>query len=387
MTGKIAGFRILYAGACMACLAAGLYLGRGREVLREEARAVETSPRRVADAGSEGLTAVAGVKEVPDRMLMLKRGVAACETDALWRWLADPESAVEARDLVLNELIDRLGWGAWDHARGMEAGKMKDRIGERILMALAERDPWKALEEWQQHHGEFEHRIWGFGVISVCSEAAAGMSAEQLLKVFDSITQEEASELMMVKYAEDFDFRKVLDHMADGGAQPYTMTQDLLSTWAGRDAAEAAAWLAAHPEYLEIEYQRDEAGDTIEKIAGMEMSPEMRAKVLGDLGKLPREVIEQTWRNIATGTEGKLSPALLESAELMGQREAYLEGSLFDTWALEELDDSWETVPFPERRELLDKVEARRASKANTPVETKARAVWREMVEREWGMR
>ena len=390
MAERIPGFPFLYSGACAACLAAGIYLGRHGEASREATRPVEkASPRRAASEASGSWSApdTAAAKDAPDRMLMLKRGISACETDALWRWLADPEGPRVARKLVLNELIDRLGWGAWDHVRGMEAGEAKDRARDQILVALAERDPWKAHEEWQRHHGEFQHKLWGFGVISECSRAAAAMSADQLLKAFESIPRKEASELMMVEYAADFDFRKVLDHVAAGGSQPYTMTQDLLSSWAGRDPEEAAAWLVAHPDYLKIEYQRDEAGDTLGKIAAMEMSEETRARLLGDLGTLPRELIDQTWRNISTGTEGKLSPALLRSADLMGQRGVYLEGALMDTRALESLDASWEAVPLQQRGELLEKVERRWEEQGKTPVEAKARAVWREMVEREWGMR
>lgn len=185
------------------------------------------------------------VEDPADRKLVLQRSIAACDTEALWEWLATlPKGQELARDLVLNELIDRLGWGAWQHVLGLESGKARDLVGESILMCLAERDPWKAYEEWQQHRGEFEHKIWGFGVIAECTEAAAAMSADQVLKVFGSIPREEADELMFVEYAPDFDFRKVLDHLVAGGPQPFTMTEDLLSSWAGRQPEEAAARLA-----------------------------------------------------------------------------------------------------------------------------------------------
>lgn len=339
-------------------------------------------------AGSWGPPEAAGKGDRQARKEVLQRSISACETEALWQWLASqPKNQELARDLVLNELIDRLGWGAWEDVRGWEAGSSRDLVGESILMRLAERDPWKAYEEWQQHRGEFEHGIWGFGVVAECTKAAAEMSADQVLKVFGSIPRQEANESMYVEYAADFDFRKVLDHLATGGPQPFTMTEDLLSSWAGREPEEAAAWLGSHPEYLEHEYQASEAGEMLSNLAKMKMSAEMRERVLQHFSGLPQELVDRAWLNISTGTRGTLSEETLSSANLMGKRDVYLENALLDTRALEALDDSWDAVPLPERRGLLDKVEQRWVKQRNSAVETKARNSWREMVEREWGIR
>jgi len=386
---KALGSPVLYLVACVACLGTGVYLGRP-----VEAAVKQGDPGKGAKAAREGAVGFTGgddaaVKEdAPDRKRVLQRSIAACETEALWEWLATlPRGQELEKSLVENELIDRLGWGAWEHVRGLEAGKRKDLVGESILHRLSERDPWKAYEEWQQHRGEFEHPMWGRAVIAQCTMAAAGMSAEQLLKVFGSITKEEAEELMMVEYAQDFDFRTVLDHLVAGGPHPYTMSEDLLPSWAERAPEEAAVWLASHPEYLDHDYQRSDAAESLAKIAGMKMSEEVRAQVLGDLKSMPPDFLDRTWRNISSNAEGKVSAEVLSSADLMDRREIYLEGVLMETRALETLDDSWQAVPLEERRDLLDKVEQKWAAQAPTPVEAKARRNWREMVEREWGMR
>lgn len=117
------------------------------------------------------------------------------------------------------------------------------------------------------------------------------------------------------------------------------------------------------------------------------MSDEMRERVLLNFRDLPQEFLDEVWSGISTGTHGKLSPEVLRSADLMGKREPYLEKVLLDTRALEKLDVAWETVPLPERRELLDKAEQRWAAEETSAVAGKARRNWREMVEREWGMR
>jgi len=383
------GSPILYLVACAVCLGAGIYLGLPSEVAPEDERADKSRSRPGETvAGSWSPPDTAGPADLKDRKMILQRSISACETEALWQWLASqPKNQELARDLVLNELIDRLGWGAWEHVRGLESGKSRDLVGESILMRLAERDPWKAHEEWQQHRGEFDHEIWGFGVIAECTKAAAEMSADQVLKVFGSIPRQEANESMYVEYAADFDFRKVLDHLATGGPQPYTMTEDLLSSWAGREPEEAAAWLGSHPEYLEREYQASEAGEMLSNLARMKMGDETRERVLRHFSGLPQELVDRAWLNISTGTRGTLSEEVLRSADLMNKRGVYLENALLDTRALEALDDSWDAVPLPERRELLDKVEQHWVKQRNSAVEMKARNNWREMVEQAWGLR
>ncbi|QJE94400.1 hypothetical protein [Luteolibacter luteus] len=389
MAGKITVHPLLYLGACVACLAAGYSLGhRGEPAAAAPGVVAKSGSRGKASGGSWTPADISAAKDEADRKLILKRSIAASDTEALWRWLASmPNVRIEAWGLVQDELIDRLGWGAWERARGMEAGKARDHVGEMLLMKLAEQDPWKALEEWQKHRSEFDHKIWGFGVISECSKAAAGISADQLLKVFASIPQKEANELMFVDYAPDFDFRKVLDHMASGGPQPYTMTEDMLPTWAKRDPEAAAEWLVAHPEYLQVEYQQTEAGETLGTLAKVPMDDATRARVLQMVEGMPEEMIDRTWKNLSSGTSGKLSPDILKSADLMDRRGFYLENVLWETRGLESIDESWSTLPLVERRELLDQADQRWAREGSSPVETKARASWRDMVEKAWGIR
>ena len=296
---------LLFAAACLAGLGAGAFLGTGGEIDAATA-AISSGGSKAAmphlleagaepDAGSIPVT----------RQLLLRRTLAACETAALWEWLAaNPQGDRYIAHAVLNELIDRLGWGAWDHALAVADPKTREKVASRILTEFARRDPWKAYAEWQKHRAEFEDPEWGAEVISECTLAASATSADKLLEMFGQFPREdEPAEMMVVEFAKDFDFRKVLDDMTSG-KRPYTLAENLVPKWAERSPEKAAAWLGEHPDYFKEDYHEAQASGVLEAIANAEMSDEARRKALGAMASLSDETLDQAWDFVAGRSGG-----------------------------------------------------------------------------------
>lgn len=380
--------KIFFAVACVAGLGGGVFMGRVQGVGNPAAIAVsgsrlQTSQPRMPEAAGE-----TGVGSTPDtRKLMLRRTLATCETAALWEWLgANPQGDRSICNEVLNELIDRLGWGAWDHALAVEDPKTREYVAERILCRFAQLDPWKAYAEWQEHRARFENPEWGAKVIAELTIAASATSADKLLEMFQCFPKDEPGGCMVVEFAKDFDFRKVLDQLMTTEKRPNTLAQDLAETWAERSPQEAAAWLGKHPGYFDEDYHEGEAHGILRAISQAEMSDESRREALGALANLSEEARDSAWQRLAEDNDGKVSAAFLHSADLAGRREDYLRQTLLDTRTAEELDDSWNLVPLAERRQILAAVEQEWADKRPTPVDAKSRARWREMVTTAWGI-
>ena len=382
---KSSGQRILFTAACLAAIGAGVFLRSGREAGGAVVEVPGNGPEAAATtAGAAGESKVISATAL--REMMLRRSLAACETAALWKWLeADPQGDWDIRSAVIEELIDRLGWGAWEHALAIADPKARERVADSFISEFADRDPWKAYEEWQKHRDEFDPE-WGFGVIGHCTLAGAAVSADKLLDVFRQMTRPDSCDLMTVEYAKDFDFRKVADYLIGTDKQPYTLPQDLVREWAKREPEEAAAWLAAHPEYLAKDYRRRELQGTLKAIAETEMGEDSRRKALDAIGKADPEMLDRAWRYLGDGSDGKVSASILQSADFMGRREEYLRRALLDSRSAEKLDDSWDQVPLAERRQILAAAEQEWAQQRPTPVDAKARARWRKMVVAAWGI-
>jgi hypothetical protein len=380
--------KVLFAAACVAGLAGGVFMGRGQGVGKPAPTAVSGSRLQTSPPPMPGAAGETEVGSTPDtRKLMLRRTLAACETTALWEWLAaNPQGDGSIRYEVLSELIDRLGWRAWDHALAEEDPKTREHVAERILWKLAQQDPWKAYAEWQAHRADFENPEWGVQVIAECTLAASATSADKLLEMFQHFPKEEAGEIMVVEFAKDFDFRKVLDQLMTTEMRPNTLVQDLAGTWAERSPQEAAAWLGKHPGYFDEDYHEGEAHAILRAIAQAEMSDESRREALGTLANLSEEARDSAWQRLAEDNDGKVSAAFLHSADLAGRREDYLRQTLLDTRTAEELDESWNLVPLAERRQILAAAEQEWAEKRPTPVDAKSRAHWRQMVTTAWGI-
>ncbi|WP_367873958.1 hypothetical protein [Luteolibacter sp. Populi] len=381
---------LLFAAACLAGLGAGVFLGGGREVGVAAAAVASSSNSRLEAGVPQVLEAGAEAKpgSVPvTRQLLLRRTLAACETAALWEWLgANPEGDGYITSSVISELIDRLGWGAWEHALAVGDPKTREKLAAQILAEFARRDPWKAYAEWQKHRAEFEDPEWGAGVIEHCTLAASAISADKLLEMFQQLPKPEAENMMVVEFAKDFDFRKVLDDMMTSGKRPYTLAENLVPKWAERSPEEAAAWLGEHPDYFKEDYHEAQASGVLKAIANAGMSDEARRKALGAMANLSDETLDQAWHFVTGNSDGKVSASVLQSAEMMGQREDYLRRLLLETRTEEELDGSWNQVPLGERREVLAAAEREWAEKNPMPLDAKSRAHWLKMVTTAWGI-
>ncbi|WP_035614112.1 hypothetical protein [Haloferula sp. BvORR071] len=389
---KPATEKLVVALACAAALAAGTFPGSGRSPQALQAAMTTDGPNLTP--GQQGSGSALAKRESMDpitapgaRMILLRRTLAACTTDALWQWLEEePKDGANIRGVVAEELIDRIGWRAWEQALAISDPGLRERMGDSILYAFACRDPWKALAEWQQHRDIFQSKHAGVGVISQCILASAAISADKTIEMFQQIPLEESQEMMVVAFAKDFDFRKVLDHLVTDGKQPYTAIEDLVPAWAERSPVEAAEWLAAHPEYLEKEYRESEVSGTLRAIARAELDEASRRRALEALATLKPEALDQAWFLIGDGSDGKLTASVLQSADITGQRDEYLRSALQDTRTAGKIDPSWEQVPLAERQQVLALVEQEWAQSKPSPVDAKARARWVKMVKSAWGI-
>lgn len=379
--------RALFIAACAVGLGTGIFFGSGQRLLETSApgQLPHAGSSRLASPGSNGDLAPSGDSLV-SRELLLRRSLAACETAALWQWLEQDPERDETRLAVVKELVDRLGWGAWERALAIGDPKLRERLGDAVLYEHAQRDPWKAFVEWQKHCDIFQSKEAGTGVIAECTVAAAAISADKVIEMLQQITQEEPQYEMGVEYAKDFDFRKVLDFLVNAEKQPYTETGRLMSEWAKRAPVEAAEWLAAHPEYLANEYREGEFSETLRAIAETEMNDSVRREALDAMARLTSEDQQRAWQYLGGSTDGKIQTSVLQTADLAGRREEFLLAALRETRTYDELDDSWRQVPLAERAQILAKVEQEWDEKEHSPVDAKSHGHWSRMVKQAWGI-
>ena len=305
--------KLFFAAACVAGLAGGVFMGRVQGVGNPAAIAVSGSRLQTSQLRMPGAAGETEVGSAPDtRSQMLRRTLAVCETAALWEWLgSNPQGDRSIRLEVLNQLIDRLGWGAWEHALAVEDPKTRERVAESVLWRLTQQDPWKAYAEWQEHRVDFGNPEWGEQVIAECTIAASATSADKLLEMFQCFPKDEPGGTMVVEFAKDFDFRKVLDQLMTTEMRPNTLAQDLAETWAERSPQEAAAWLGKHPGYFDEDYHEGEAHGILRAISQAEMSDESRREALDARANLSEEARDSAWQRLAEDNERKVSAAFL----------------------------------------------------------------------------
>lgn len=384
---RASGQRALFIAACLVGLGTGVFLGSGQRLVDASVPGdlQDVGSARSASPGPSGDLVPASDSTV-GREVLLRRNLAACETTALWHWLEQDPERDETRLAVVRELVDRLGWAAWTHALAIGDRKLRERLGDAILYEQARRDPWKAFAEWQAHREIFLSKEAGAGVIAECTLAAAAISADKVIEMFQQISQEEPQFEMGVEYAKDFDFRKVLDFLVTAEKQPYTEIGRLMPEWAKRAPVEAAEWLADHPEYLAKEYYEGAAGETLRAIAETEMDDSTRQEALEAMAKLRPEDQQQAWQSLGESSDGKIQASVLQTAELGGQREEFLRAALEETRTFDEIDTSWQQVPLAERVEILDKLQQEWAETERSAVDAKSQAHWLRVVKKSWGI-
>lgn len=364
----------------------GLLLAHASPQWRDSSAREAARPARIEEGGlarRDGSNPAS--TDADDEKLAMRRTVAKCETAALWDWLK--QAAADDwnwKDLVVSELVDRLGWQALDIAMEMEPDRVDGELSGHVLSKLGESDPWKAYELWKSLRGEFENERWGQGTIDWAIQAGASASGEKLIEVLQQMTADESESLMVIEFTEGFDFRTVLDFLAEADRQPLTVPENLLPAWAEQSPVEAAAWLLDHPEFLEVEHQEYAANRLLRAIAAGEGPEAVRHEALAQLASMPSDYLDMAWKAIGESSDGKLDANTLESAGLMNRREDYLSRSLLETRSLDVLDASWDLVPLEERRTALRTAEQIWAERQPTPVQARARERWKMMVTTAW---
>lgn len=326
--------------------------------------------------------------ETVDRSVLLRRTVARGETAGLWSWLENSTSENhEVRMAITRELVDRLGWQAWQQALAVSEPALRDKLSRELLCVFSERDPWKAYEEWKLHRGKFEDPEWGAGAYDVALRAAATMSAGKLVEILaevPTVKGEDSQWLLSPEYPQGFDFKEVLEYLMQAPEQPVLVSNGLLLEWSKQSPAEVAQWLAANPKALETEYLLNEAtGSFGEMIASGPSEKDLEA-VLTSLAGLPADFVDAVWKSTVDSAEGKLNASTLTAADRMAKRDSYLVGSLLETRYQQDIDPSWSLLSSEERQRVLNLAEQRWAAEEPSVVKARARARWRKRVTAAW---
>lgn len=326
--------------------------------------------------------------EAVKRSVLLRRTVARGETADLWSWLENSGNENhEVRMAITRELVDRLGWQAWQQALGVSDPELREALTHQLLRAFSERDPWKAFEEWKFHRDKFKDLDWGEPAYNAALRAAAGISADKLAEVLAEVPTRAGKEsqwLVSPEYPQGFDFEQVLDYLIQTPEQPVLVSNGLLREWSKQSPAEATQWLASNPDVLKSEYLLDEATGTWGEVIASG-SPEADFEpVLDSLAGLPAEFLEGVWKSAVDSAEGKLNASTLAAADRMSKRDSYLVGSLLKTRYQQDIDPSWTLLPSEERQRVLNLAEQRWAAEEPSVVQDRARDRWRQRVTAAW---
>lgn len=332
--------------------------------------------------------ATVGEVEARDRSVLLRQTVARGATADLWLWLEGSTSENhEVRTAVAVELVDRLGWQAWQQALSIPDPALREKLSRELLWAFSERDPWKAYEEWKLHRDEFEDPEWGAGAYEGALRAAATLSAGKLVEILAEVPVklgEDSQWLLSPEYPQGFDFEEVLEYLIGAPEQPVLVSDGLLNEWSRQSPAEVARWLASKPKVLETEYLLDEAVSSFGEVFASEPREEDLDTVLDTLAGLPPDFVDAVWKSTVGSAEGKLNPSTLAAADRMAKRDTYLVGSLLETRNQQVIDPSWHLLPSEERQRVLSLAEQRWASEEPSVVQARARDRWRKRVTAAW---
>ena len=322
-----------------------------------------------------------------DYTQLLHQQVARCETRALWSWMLSNsnEEGPEAY-AVVEELIARLGTGAWDQVMALEDYERKERAASLLLDATSRTDPWKALEIYQNKRGSFSEQ-WGIGALANVIDAASAKSADHVISAMEQMGSSGAINHRVgasAKYAKGFDFQKLADYMRSSETAASWVPGDILKNWAEQDPLQVSEWLIAHSDPM------DGGGiyrlntpyaihDVINEL--IESTDPSREAALATISQLPPSTIQQVWN---TRSGENFDPAALFAADIIQQRDAYLTETLLRTKGSRQLDASWNKIPLAERTKVLNAAVQKWAAEAPLPVDQRARQRWREMVEKSW---
>lgn len=310
--------------------------------------------------------------------------IARCETQTLWDWLqSDSNLDPQHAEAVIDELIDRLGMGAWEEAMAFGDTSQQEKITNLMLNGLCRKDVWQAFDLYQKNRAQFNEQ-WGSGVAAEALKSASNISTDKLVEVIQQSAASKTAWITPVEYPAGFDFKKLVDFMENSGYESICLPENILGTWASRDPLQAAEWIAAHP----TPAKEDDAfglndptainASLVNIIASTDAS---RDAALKKFAQLPQPVLQQVWQNTA---HGGIDSTILAAADHMDQREPYLIESLLKSRGNWEVDPSWQTIPPAERLQILDAAEQQWAEKSPSPIDQLARQRWRKMVTDTW---
>jgi hypothetical protein len=326
--------------------------------------------------------------EFVERSVLLRRTVARGETADLWSWLENSKDENhEVRMAITRELVDRLGWQAWQQALAVSDPGLREKLSRELLWAFSERDPWKAYEEWKLHRDDFEDREWGFSAYNAALCAAAGMSSDKLIEILAEVPERLGKEpqwLLNSEFPQGFDFKEVLEYLIHAPEQPVLVSDGLLREWSKQSPVEVAQWLAANPKTLETEYLLDEAVASFGDVFTSELPDADLDVVLDSLAGLPPGFTDDVWKSAIHSADGKLNASTLAAADRMLKRDSYLVGSLLETRYQQDIDPSWTLLPSEERQRVLNLAEQRWAAEEPSVVQARARDRWHQRVTAAW---
>ena len=326
--------------------------------------------------------------ESVDRSVLLRRTVARGETADLWSWLENSKDENhEVRMAITRELVDRLGWQAWQQALAVSDPGQREALTHQLLRAFSERDPWKAYDEWKFHRDKFKDLDWGEPAYNAALRAAAGMSADKLVEILVEVpakTREASQWLLNTDFVTGFDFKEVLEYLIQAPEQPVLVSDGLLREWSKQSPVEVAQWLAANPQALETEYLLDEAVSSFGDVFTSELPDADLDAVLDSLAGLPADFVDDVWKSAVGSAEGKLNASTLAAADRMAKRDSYLVGSLLETRYQQDIDPSWTLLPSEERQRVLNLAEQRWAAEEPSVVQARALDRWRQRVTAAW---
>jgi len=382
---------ILFGFTCFGGIVGGLWFGM-HGAIPKQGNASSAPPHSSREVQAGAPAQAGDADDVPNGPMLMRRMLAKQSTATLWDWLRkEPSMNYLYRAAIVAELVDRLGWRAWDVA--MEPDQDPDvrrNLSESILSRLASKDPWKAYEVWKAHRAEFD-RQWGADVVIEGQCAASRTSAASLIDIFQESAEEESHWGCSLEFSSDFKFGEVLDYLAATDRPPEAMPYTILTSWGDREPVDAARWLVAHPEFSKREGdERSQSEMLLRQIAYLPVDAPGRDDALAALRQMPAEFITGAWDTIGMQQNGTFSPAALSAANGMDQTDNYLVSALWHTQRSDSLDPSWQQLPEGERAGLLEKVEAAmeksRPSESLTPVELRKRQRWQQMVSTAWGL-
>lgn len=377
----------------VAAAGAGILLARGDRTVPSapEARERDASiPVRRASSPSSSAPARGREKEVRD-------AVSSASTAVLWEWLDTRGREIQGdKDEsliheVLEELYAREGIGVWTALLGHQDKGGREKFTNLFLGMLSGSDPWLAYDLFLESKDSFGAR-WGRGANANILMAACAISVDKYIEVMERSGYKETYCWFNVELPAGFDYARLIAHLGSSEHMPSGLPSNLIARWTQQSPAEAAEWLLSQPKpdaQSGLRYLLDEEFDYRRTLLDMlfslaETTAVGRDEGLAAFSRLPPEAFEKSWDLLADKLGGKVNASVLDAATRMGVREDYLVLSLLEARGQAAPDASWSSIPAEDRWRAVDLAERRWREEEPSPVNEKARQVWRARLQEAW---